>query len=415
MASTSTSTARMTSSWANRPRPRQQRLTAPEPAFGAAPAAKGLQPISPSRLPSTSSCVEQPRLKLPHSSAASIDRICAAKLTPALFKRYQLSGTPLLIEGCLRSPSSGQHDWSLGSFVAAVGPEQLTCRIHGGDGFATSPDRWHSRSHMRSSVVTSASVFSESIASGLAAANDCYVQHDISGTLAGKRLAPTFDSIGRASGLRIHPLYGPLVNMWWGPPGHTEPLHMDVTDGTLLQLHGQKRVVLFPPSCWRLLRPYPLDPAGVSWAFSRLSLQAALAAEPATLEPPLREALARRMEVIVHEGDTLFIPACAAHEISGLELPTCARQGDVIGGSRAPAPTTGSGGCRSNSRLRTGAPTQAGASNDQHHVLSVNRFWETDPSRVMPHLPEDAQRAFRADPSGMRGRSTREANGRPSG
>lgn len=202
---------------------------------------------------------------------------------------------------------------------------------------------------------------------------------------------------------------------WWGPPGHTEPLHMDVTDGTLLQLHGQKRVVLFPPSCWRLLRPYPLDPAGVSWAFSRLSLQAALAAEPATLEPPLREALARRMEVILHEGDTLFIPACAAHEISGLELPTCARQDDVIGGSRAPAPTTGSGGCRSDSRLRTGAPTQAGASNDQHHVLSVNRFWETDPSRVMPHLPEDAQRAFRADPSGMRGRSTREANGRPSG
>lgn len=154
MASTSTSTARMTSSWASRPRPRQQRLTAPEPAFGAAPAAKGLQPISPSRLPSTSSCLEQPRLKLPHSSAASIDRICAAKLTPALFKRYQLSGTPLLIEGCLRSPSSGQHDWSLGSFVAAVGPEQLTCRIHGGDGFATSPDRWHSRSHMRSSVRT---------------------------------------------------------------------------------------------------------------------------------------------------------------------------------------------------------------------------------------------------------------------
>jgi uncharacterized protein (DUF1810 family) len=72
---------------------------------------------------------------------------------------------------------------------------------------------WQQLTSPHLQVVTSASMFSESIASGLAAANDCYVQHDISRTLAGRRLAPTFDSINRASGLRIHPLYGPLVNM----------------------------------------------------------------------------------------------------------------------------------------------------------------------------------------------------------
>jgi hypothetical protein len=71
----------------------------------------------------------------------------------------------------------------------------------------------HAHTRFNSQVVTNASMFAESINSGLAAKNDCYVQHDISNTMAGRRLAPTFDSIGRATGLRIHPLYGPLVNM----------------------------------------------------------------------------------------------------------------------------------------------------------------------------------------------------------
>ena len=47
--------------------------------------------------------------------------------------------------------------------------------------------------------------------------------------------------------------------MWWGPAGHTEPLHMDCCDGTLLQLRGRKRVVLFPARCWAGLRPFPVE------------------------------------------------------------------------------------------------------------------------------------------------------------
>jgi len=135
---------------------------------------------------------------------------------------------------------------------------------------------------------------------------------------------------------------------------------MDVTDGTLLQLYGQKKVVLFPPECWRALRPHPVDPAGMSWAFSRLNLRRALAADPASFEPPLREALTRRVELTLCEGEMLFIPACAAHEISGLAVAEV-------------------------------------ANGDSHHVLSVNRFWKTDAARVVPNLPEDARRAFSAE------------------
>ena len=41
--------------------------------------------------------------------------------------------------------------------------------------------------------------------------------------------------------------------------GHTEPLHIDVTDGTLLQLCGRKRITLFPPHCWKELSPFPVS------------------------------------------------------------------------------------------------------------------------------------------------------------
>jgi len=73
------------------------------------------------------------------------------------------------------------------------------------------------------------------------------MQADIQGTAAGGRLAPDLDRIGLECGLQLHQQYGAMVNMWWGAAGHTEPLHMDVTDGTLCQLRGRKRIYLFPP------------------------------------------------------------------------------------------------------------------------------------------------------------------------
>ena len=184
----------------------------------------------------------------------------------------------------------------------------------------------------------------DNIASGLAAAEDCYVQSDIRDTQAGHELAPVLQRLGDATGLRLHSQYGPLVNMWWGPCGHVEPLHMDVTDGTLCQLRGRKRVVLFPPESWQDLSPFPPTQHGMSWAFSQVSLP-----QPDFVEHPrLRTALNHRMEVVLEPGEVLYIPACAAHEIGG--------------------------------------------DHGTDHVLSVNRFWHTPAPRVLPHLPDAATR-----------------------
>ena len=126
---------------------------------------------------------------------------------------------------------------------------------------------------------------------------------------------------------------------------------MDVTDGTLCQLRGRKRVVLFPPASWVDLSPFPATQHGMSWAFARVSL-----AQPDFAQHPrLRAALAHRMEVVLEPGEVLYIPACAAHEIGG--------------------------------------------EHGTDHVLSVNRFWHTAPARVVSHLPDPVtEQAFRDGP-----------------
>ena len=91
-----------------------------------------------------------------------------------------------------------------------------------------------------------------------------------------------------------------MANMWWGAPGHTEPLHMDVTDGTLCQLRGRKSIVLFPPSCWKdELYPFPSSNTGMSWAFSTVRL-----AQPDFERfPRLADALQQKMELMLDEGE----------------------------------------------------------------------------------------------------------------
>lgn len=169
-------------------------------------------------------------------SQSTIARMHISNLTPKIFDReFRQQGVPLIIEGALDELPADA--WKLHNFIKLFDAEDAyQCRIHGGDRFATTPDAWQGRTHARHVVVTTPSKFADTINTGIAAREDCYVQADVQASRAGQALAPHLARIGERCGLRLHQEYGGIINMWWGPSGHTEPLHMDATDGTLCQL-----------------------------------------------------------------------------------------------------------------------------------------------------------------------------------
>ena len=302
--------------------------------------------------------VQVPGSVVPAASSDKIARIHITQLTPeAFYEEYRSLSKPVIIQGALGCAINGPHsiDWSITAFAGTFGPDAVyQCRVHGDRAFAMSPSRWKGRSHARRVVATTPAAFAASIASGVASHEDWYIQADIRSSRAGSTVAQALDLLGDTAGLEVDPQYGPLVNMWWGAAGHTEPLHMDVMDGTLCQLRGRKRIVLFPADCWRDLYPFPVTVEGMSWAFSQV-----IQSHPDFAAfPRLRRAMARRVQLVLDEGEVLFIPACCAHEISG-------------------------------ERMRSdGRPTD--------HVLSMNRFWRTNAESVRPHLPADALHAYDA-------------------
>ncbi|NER27047.1 MAG: cupin-like domain-containing protein, partial [Symploca sp. SIO1C4] len=127
---------------------------------------------------------------------------------------------------------------------------------------------------------------------------------------------PSFQTIGKQLGL-TKPVTG--FNMYMGAGIHKSGLHYDLMDNTLMQLHGAKKVVLFPPS--QIYNLYPIElyhhffhGMKLRSCFSRVSTQ-----KP-DLEtfPKLEQALEHKQEVIVHSHETLYIPSGWWHDVIAL-------------------------------------------------------------------------------------------------
>ena len=121
----------------------------------------------------------------PGMQAHAIDRIHVRRLTPALFrKRFVEKGVPVVIEGLFESDDMSQ--WQLANFWQLLDEgAPLQCRVHGGDRHATTPSRWVGKTHARRVVTTTGRSYAETIATGVAQREDCYVQSDIRNTHAG--------------------------------------------------------------------------------------------------------------------------------------------------------------------------------------------------------------------------------------
>lgn len=89
--------------------------------------------------------------------------------------------------------------------------------------------------------------------------------------------------------------------------------HYDAMDNMLIQLHGEKRVLLFPPSV-----------AGDLYLEGSSSTVRDVNAHDHTAFPRFARARRAALEVILQPGDVLFIPALWAHHVTALHGPSIA-------------------------------------------------------------------------------------------
>ena len=233
-----------------------------------------------------------------------LERIHIADIKPTEFARAfrSGSGTPVLITGVL----DGLDPCSLEWLQSKLPDAKLPVRYYGRDHFKKPKTEWKVYSEIRQMTPAE---YAASLTDRAARDENMYMaQVPIGETELGALMRPIMNRLGANTGLEAVI----DLNLWWGPGGHTEPLHYDSGDGTLLQLYGTKRALLFPPSQTRNLYPFPVRSKGIAPWISQVYVDR----PDFKAFPGLREALEHKIDVTLNAGEVLFIPANWWHEVS---------------------------------------------------------------------------------------------------
>jgi hypothetical protein len=265
-----------------------------------------------------------------------IQRISIRELDSHSFnEKFRTPHLPcILTEAIPLTPS-----WSLAETAQLIGDQHPLAVRQFGAGHIDQPEAWQKRGYCQSVANLTGKQFAAQIADGKAEREDMYLVADIAPTPAGRLLAHSFSQLSQKLNLELS-YFGESINAWWGPTGHREQLHFDICDGTLWQLHGEKQISLFPPHQWENLYRFPFD-STMTYCFSQVLLKK----PDFTRFPLLRTALKYEWKFRLRPGEILYIPACWAHEVTGVEAET-----------------------------KTGMKS--------HHILSVQRFWKTPMSKL---------------------------------
>ena len=236
-----------------------------------------------------------------------IDRVHFTDLTPQMFhQKYRSQNRPVILCGAF----AGVENWTLELIEKRMDAAPYGVRVYGKD-YRKRPKRlWKKYSEVENLTVAS---YVSLLRNRSAHERSMYMAQVAFGhtPLAGTIRDRVVQLEQKCDMVRILPVMD--LNLWLGPSGHTEPLHFDTGDGTLMQLHGSKRVSLFPPDQTRNLYPFPFYREVPPW-FSQVDTD-----EPDfSIFPDYREALNHRMDVLVNQGEILFIPVSWWHEVTAL-------------------------------------------------------------------------------------------------
>lgn len=247
-----------------------------------------------------------------NSQAHSVPRVDAASLTPAIFaERYRNKSTPVVITGLL----NGERDWDLDYLCEKFGNQELIFRNPGREREKQERSNWASIGSGVTLQNLSFTEYANRLRNHEAHKNDINLgKCPLKSTPFAD--TPSLQRIGEHLGL-TKPISD--LNLYVAPGGHRSGLHYDSVDGTLMQLHGAKEIVLFPPS-----QTYNLYPFAVythlrhglklrCW-FSQVSL------EKPNLQafPKFKEAHQQRYEVTLTRGEVLYIPEGWWHDVTAL-------------------------------------------------------------------------------------------------
>ncbi len=241
----------------------------------------------------------------------SIPRINISSLTPQAFlEQYQKLGRPVVITGLLQT----ECDWNLDYLCENLGKREVLLRFYGRERYKQDKRQWKD---IGSGVEPRSMLFAqyaELLRNQKAREDDIYLARS---PLKGTPLAEAAQSLNTV-GERLN--LGKLtrgLSLWVGPTDHREALHYDPVDVVLMQLHGAKHVVLFPPSETHNLYPFPL------YVHLRYGLklrcwcsQVYPTRPDFKAFPRLREALQHKHEVKLAPGEVLYLPAGWWHEVT---------------------------------------------------------------------------------------------------
>ncbi|MEC4812263.1 MAG: cupin-like domain-containing protein [Scytonema sp. PMC 1069.18] len=102
-----------------------------------------------------------------------------------------------------------------------------------------------------------------------------------------------------------------ITNLWVGTGGNVSPLHHDMSENLLSQVHGRKRILLFAPNQTSLLYPFP--------AHSKIPHMSQINIDQPDIDKFPKFQKAKYMECVLEPGEMLFIPAFWWHQVYSLD------------------------------------------------------------------------------------------------
>lgn len=230
------------------------------------------------------------------------------------FKNFQQPGIPVVLKGIVENTLT----WDLNYLCQVLSTQEFPVRYYGQQRYQQDKRQWKTTGSGVETRILPFERYAEMLRSGEADQHDAYLARcALSNT-------PLLDTPGYRQLEAAEAQLGlkgaaTALNLWLGPGGHVSSLHYDPMDGTLSQLYGQKRVILFPPS-----QTYNLYPIAV-WnhlvhGLKRRAVYSQVYPDRPDVEsfPRFQIAQQHRYEVILDPGDVLFLPAGWWHEVVSL-------------------------------------------------------------------------------------------------